>query len=802
LRRGLLLLVLTAAFGPATAAARAATVDVVVTMKEPSLARAVSQSRALSASAKKRRLSLSSPTSAAHLRWLAAEQDALAMRIERTIPEARVRWRYRIVLNALAVSLPEERLGALARLPGVVGVLHGTRYSAAAGSSGSTGTLAAAPAAALAGNGEGLKIAILDDGVDQRHPFFDSAGYAYPAGFPKGNTAFTTPKVIVARAFMPASPRWKNAARPFDAQLSGHATHVAGIAAGNANTTAVGRGTTISGIAPRAYIGNYKVLTIPTASGLGLNGNSPEIAAGIEAAVADGMDVINLSLGEPEVEPTRDLVTRAVDGAVDAGVVVSIAAGNDGDSFGGGSVSSPGSAAKAITAAALATRTDVAGFSSTGPTPLSLRLKPDLAAPGVEILSSVPERDGLWARFSGTSMAAPHVAGLAALLLERHPGWTPIQVKSALVQTAAPIGAQPTRAGAGVADLARAVDPLLFASPTSVSFGLLARGATSAQTVDLGDAGGGSGVWSLTVDSPADPNVVVTGPGVATVPGRIALSVTAAGSAAPAAHAGFVTLARGGEVRRIPYWLRVTAARLAGHKATALPRPGVYRGNTAGKPSLVDRYRYPERGSSFPGPEHVFRVTLARPAANFGVVLIARGPGVRVEPRITAAGNEDRLVGYASLPFDLNPYQPSFGTFRPAAGALLPSAGSYDVVFDTLSRAEAGRFTFRFWVNDTKPPALRPLSRAVRRGAPLRLRATDPGGSGIDQASLDARVNGRRRSARLRGNVLSIDTRGLRIGTHRLVVRLSDYQETRNNENVSRILPNTRTLSLRFRVTR
>jgi subtilisin family serine protease len=801
LRRGLFLLVLIAALGPATAAARPGTIEVVVTMKEPSLARAVSQSRALSASSKQRRLSLTSPTSAAHLRLLADEQDALAARIERAVPGARVRWRYRIVLSGLAVSLPEERLGALARVTGVAGVLRATRYSAASGLSGASAALPAAPAAALAGNGEGLKIGILDDGVDQRHPFFDPAGYAYPAGYPKGNTAFTTPKVIVARAFRPASPAWKNAALPFDPQLSAHATHVAGIAAGNANTTAVGRGTTVSGIAPRAYLGNYKVLTIPTASGLGLNGNSPEIAAGIEAAVADGMDVINLSLGEPEVEPTRDLVTRAVDGAVDAGVVVSIAAGNDGDSFGAGSVSSPGSAAKAITAAALATRTEVAGFSSTGPTPLSLRLKPDVAAPGVEILSSVPARDGLWARFSGTSMAAPYVSGLAALLLERNPTWTPLQVKSALVQTAAPIAEQPTRAGAGVADVARAVDPLIFASPTSVSFGLLALGTTSAQTVDIGDAGGGSGVWSVTTDPPADPNVVVAVPGIATVPGRIALSVTVAGSAAPTAHAGFVTLTRGDEARRIPYWLRVSAARLAAHKATALPRPGIYRGNTAGKPSLVARYRYPERGSSFPGPEQVFRVTLARPAANFGVVVLTRARGVNVEPRITAAGNEDRLVGYASLPFDINPYQPSFGASRLAAGALLPRAGSYDVVFDTPSRAQAGRFTFRFWVGDTKPPALRPLARTVKRGAPLRLRATDPGGSGIDPASLDARVNGRARSARIRGSVLSIDTRGLRIGTHRLVVRISDYQETRNHENVSRILPNTRRLSLGFRVT-
>ena len=102
-------------------------------------------------------------------------------------------------------------------------------------------------------------------------------------------------------------------------------------------------------MAPRAYLGNYKVLTVPTVAGVGLNGNSPEIAAGIEAAVRDGMDVINLSLGEPEIEPSRDLVVRALDGAAAAGVVPVVAAGNDYGEFGGGSIASPGSAASAIT---------------------------------------------------------------------------------------------------------------------------------------------------------------------------------------------------------------------------------------------------------------------------------------------------------------------------------------------------------------------------------------------------------------------------------------------------------------------
>src|SRR6185295_9221545 len=125
--------------------------------------------------------------------------------------------------------------------------------------------------------------------------------------------------------------------------LSSHGTHVAGIAAGNANTLA--EGTRISGVAPRAYLGNYKALTIPTDADVGLDGNAPEIVAAIEAAVADGMDVINLSLGEPEIEPSRDIVARALDAAAAAGVVPVVAAGNDYDDYGPGSMMSPGSSA-------------------------------------------------------------------------------------------------------------------------------------------------------------------------------------------------------------------------------------------------------------------------------------------------------------------------------------------------------------------------------------------------------------------------------------------------------------------------
>ena len=228
--------------------------------------------------------------------------------------------------------------------------------------------------------------------------------------------------MIVARVFAPKSATAASARVAFTDDDSSHGTHVAGIAAGNADTPAGGG--RVSGVAPRAYLGNYKVF-VETDSGLSPNANSPAIVAAIEAAVADGMDVINFSGGEPEIEPSRDIVALALDAAAAAGVVPVVAAGNDYNDFGAGSVSSPANSTRAISVGAVeiggtpTTRTH-AEFSSVGPTTISLRLKPDVAAPGVDVLSSVP--GGGWAEFSGTSMAAPHIAGAAALLRQRHPG--------------------------------------------------------------------------------------------------------------------------------------------------------------------------------------------------------------------------------------------------------------------------------------------------------------------------------------------------------------------------------------------
>src|SRR4029077_16654676 len=107
----------------------------------------------------------------------------------------------------------------------------------------------------------------------------------------------------------------------------------------------------ISGVAPKAYLGNYKALTVPTAD-YGLDGNSPEIAKAIDQAVADGMNVINLSIGEPEVQPNRDIVVKALDNAAAAGVVPVGGAGKHHAAGGLGTVGSPANAPAAISVAA------------------------------------------------------------------------------------------------------------------------------------------------------------------------------------------------------------------------------------------------------------------------------------------------------------------------------------------------------------------------------------------------------------------------------------------------------------------
>jgi hypothetical protein len=249
----------------------------------------------------------------------------------------------------------------------------------------------------------------------------------------------------------------------------------------------------------------------------------------------------------------------------------------------------------------------------------------------------------------------------------------------------------------------------------------------------------------------------------------------------------------------------VTAAALARHDPLALRRPGVVRGTTVGQRGLVTRYRYPDspRGvgvtTVLRGPERVYGLRISRPVANFGAVITSRAPGSRVEVRAVAGLDENRLTGYAGLPFVYNPYLSQAGDLVPAVGALSPAPGDYAIVFDSATRAGAGRFSFRYWVNDTTPPTLRLRTTGVTVGGQLKIGARDAG-SGIYPDSILVRIDGKPYRASFRNGVISVATGQLEAGEHRLSVRVSDYQEAKNTENVARILPNTRTLSTTFRV--
>ena len=527
----------------------------------------------------------------------------------RAIPGASVHWRYRLVVNGMSVLLPRAQLGRLSGLPGVQRVHEPATYHVLVGPDAATIRARDVPGSTLASAGDGVKIGVIDDGIDQRHPFFDPTGYAMPAGFPKGQIAYTTAKVIVARAFAPPGTSWPHAGKPFDPRAvrprdarrrhrSRQREHARRGHAGQRDRAA--------GV-HRQLQGAHR----PTDADVGLDGNAPEIVAAIEAAVSDGMDVINLSIGEPEIEPTRDLVALALDAAAAAGVVPVVAAGNDYDDFGEGSLASPGSSASAITVGASTSGASpsITGFSSAGPTPISLRLKPDVVAPGSSILSAAPDD---WRSSSGTSMAAPHVAGAVALLLQRHPEWTPADVKAALTATARPVTAGgvlvgPTRAGAGLVDVAAADDPLVAPSPTALSFGLVKAGSTAIQRVTVDDAGGGAGAWVPSLELAAVP----TGTTIAisselVVPGELELELRS--GTTEGVLWGVVVLRRENRVRRIPVWGRVAVPRLTVTGAAALARPGTYRGEHVGAGRARRRLPVPElpatgsRRAASPGP--------------------------------------------------------------------------------------------------------------------------------------------------------------------------------------------------------
>ncbi|GAA2550962.1 MULTISPECIES: S8 family peptidase [Streptomyces] len=397
-------------------------------------------------------------------------------------------------LNADAVQTPHEDAPELwdavtdgnRTASGIAHVwLDGVRRASLDTSVGQIGT----PKAWSAGyDGKGVRIAVLDTGVDATHP--DLKG-----------------QVTASKNFTTA---------PNAGDKVGHGTHVAAIAAG---TGAKSKGT-YKGVAPGAKILNGKVLDD---SGFG---DDSGILAGMEWAVAQGADVVNMSLGgmdTAEVDPLEAAVNKL---SAEKGVLFAIAAGNEGPE----SIGSPGSADAALTVGAVDDKDKLADFTSTGPRVGDGAIKPDVTAPGVDITAAsakgndiaqeVGEKPAGYMTISGTSMATPHVAGAAAILKQQHPEWTSTELKGALTGSTKGGKYTPFEQGSGRVQVDRAIKQTVIADPVSLSFG--------AQQ------------WPHSDDKPVTEQVTYRNLGTKDV--TLKLTSTATGPKGKAAPAGFFTL--------------------------------------------------------------------------------------------------------------------------------------------------------------------------------------------------------------------------------------------------------------------
>lgn len=366
-----------------------------------------------------------------------------------------VRYRFRLI-HGLAGGATPSTIRRLAESDSVQGVYPdgsvNLYYPANASAASASGNLLI-PAKAVNADrlwqkgidGRGVTVAVIDSGIDKNHP--DLVG-----------------RVIGEKNFV------EDEATPDD--LLGHGTMVAGIIAGSG----VSSGGKYRGVAPGANLLNVKVIDSKG------DGRVSDIIEGIEWAIYNGADVLSLSLGGINLGETNPPITMAADNAVDAGAVVCVAAGNRNSTSKAGSqinnaaakardpievsqlgrssrdvlllfvpivlalppglIDSPGDGVKVVTVGASDYEGHVADFSGSGPT-RDDRTKPDVIAPGVDIVSTVPPGlekldyiDVYYARESGTSLSTPVVAGMAALLLQQKANLTPSGVKAVMAMGA------------------------------------------------------------------------------------------------------------------------------------------------------------------------------------------------------------------------------------------------------------------------------------------------------------------------------------------------------------------------------
>ena len=313
-------------------------------------------------------------------------------------------------------------------------------------------------------DGDGLTVCVIDTGLAADHEQFVEESSGGAAG-----------KVLGFMDFVGDS-NGQVQLDPYDDH--GHGSHVTSIILGDGTGSAPLAGR-LRGVAPAAQVYAAKVLD---ANGVG---DSSAIIAAIDWCLLQGSDVINMSLGVPGGSDGQDALSLAANAAVDAGAVVVVAAGNEGD--GPSTIGSPGAADKVITVGAAAdwsgdpSDPDEAVWASLGvyPAPFSSRgpaldgdIKPDILGPGVTIAAALGDYQGIYAmlfgcvndcyiELSGTSMATPYVAGVVALMRQANPGATPAEIAQTLYTTAQDHGAalgKDNVSGHGLVDALAAVE--------------------------------------------------------------------------------------------------------------------------------------------------------------------------------------------------------------------------------------------------------------------------------------------------------------------------------------------------------
>ncbi len=272
---------------------------------------------------------------------LLAAQSGVFGQCQQADPQAQLGAQFTDLINAFSVRMSAEALEELRGHPDVKYISRVKTYKPTLTQSGQQMRLPEAYEKFEFGDtaGEGVLIAIIDSGVDVTHPAFVGDGYEYPDGFPKGAADFTNKKIITARVFPPPFGQQGDTTL-FD--RDGHGTNVASIAGANLDIDSpLG---VLSGVAARAYIGNYKIFTNDGAS-------SEQIIAAIEAAVRDGAHVLNMSFGFSAFdEPHHSAELDAVRNAIAAGAVAVIAAQNQGDEL---TIGAPAQVDEAITVGAI-----------------------------------------------------------------------------------------------------------------------------------------------------------------------------------------------------------------------------------------------------------------------------------------------------------------------------------------------------------------------------------------------------------------------------------------------------------------